>query len=291
MLIVVGQALDKNVEGALGITIADGERLFPAISVLLRRAATAATFFCLLLAGANAVWAYGIGMSVGPLFFGQVHVRHRLSRLGISSRPRRGAGAVLRQSSLFAVNDVAVQSRSLDAAVVALTASTIQAGLFSGAAKLVAPFELVSSTLATVVLPRAARSGLPAVRRGTTVLLVGAAASIAVVAPVAWFASPYITVLVLGEEYRAAAPLLAGLLTGLPFAALAAPLSALLQGIGREHFVAGAGAGFAVLTLAAVLVGALSAGAAGAVVGVVVSAALKATTLAVLIYTARSATA
>ena len=186
---------------------------------------------------------------------------------------------------------MAVQSRSLDAAVVALTASTIQAGLFSGAAKLVAPFELVSSTLATVVLPRAARSGLPAVRRGTTVLLVGAAASIAVVAPVAWFASPYITVLVLGEEYRAAAPLLAGLLTGLPFAALAAPLSALLQGIGREHFVAGAGAGFAVLTLAAVLVGALSAGAAGAVVGVVVSAALKATTLAVLIYTARSATA
>ncbi len=286
VLIVVGQALDKNVEAALGIPIADGERLFPAVSVLLRRVATAVVFFGLLLAGTDAVWAYCVGMAVGPLV-GQVHVRRRLRQLGVRSRPEVPVASVLGRSSLFAVNDVAVQSRSLDAAVVALTTSTAEAGLFSGAAKLLAPFELASSTLAVVVLPRAARSGLAAVRRGTGLLLLAAVLLLLVLAPVAWFASPLVTVLVLGEQYRDAAPLLATLVTGLPFMALASPLSAMLQGLGRERFVAVAGSTFAVLTLGAVTAGAVVAGASGAVVGVVVAAALKAVVLAARILTVR----
>lgn len=269
-LIVVGFALDKNIDAAVGIPIADGERLFPAVSVLLRRGTTAAVFFAALAVGVDPVLAYCLATAAGPVT-GQVHMRLRLRALGFG-RSRWSLSemrAVVRDSSFFAINDVGNQSRSLDVAIVGVVSSSASAGLFAAASKLLAPFALVAATLATVVLPRAARAQAATIRRGGITLGLASLVMLIAAAPVAYLAEPIIT-FVLGQDYASASPALAVLVLGLPFTAVASPLDALLQGSGRARFVAMNALVFAVLLLAGVLTGSTVAGATGAAIGVTV---------------------
>jgi O-antigen/teichoic acid export membrane protein len=274
LLLVGGCALDKNVDAAMGTLIAAGRRRAPAASVLLRRLATAGCFFGLLAADVDPLWSYCSGMLVGPLL-GQLHLRLSLAAAGLgAARGGTHWSSVLHDSTPFAVNDIAIQSRSLDVAVVGLVTSSGMSGLYAGATKLVAPFELASSTLASVVLPRAARAGTSTVRQAG-LLFAGGAALLAVLAvPAAWLVSPLI-VRLLGESYEGAGPVLTILLAGLPFLALASPLSALLQGSGNERFVAVTGFAFSLVTLAAIGVGARLDGAVGAAMGAAGAAVVK----------------
>ncbi|QFG69726.1 lipopolysaccharide biosynthesis protein [Ornithinimicrobium pratense] len=267
-LIVVGQALDKNIDAAVGVPIADGERVFPAVSVLLRRMTTAAVFFVALLGGWPAVPAYCLAAVAGPVA-GQIHMRLRLATLGLQIRVRhaKGAATVVRQSSFFAVTDIGNQSRSLDVAIVGLVSSAATGGFYAGASKLIAPFSLVASTLAAVVLPRAARSTPRTVYRVALSMGAGALVLFVLAVPLAFILSPFIT-LILGEEFASAAPALAALILGLPFVALTSPLDALLQGTGRERFVAANALVFAVILVLAIFIGAAWGGATGAAVSV-----------------------
>lgn len=273
LLLVVGTALDKNVDASMTVAIADGERLAPAISVLVRRVATAGVFFGLLLAGVDGIPAYCVGMAAGPLL-GQVHASLVLRRAGVPVRRGTGWGVVLRDALPFAVNDIAIQSRTLDVAVTAVAAGATSAGLYSAASKLVSPFELVSSTLASVVLPRATRMSHGGARRAALLLAAAAALLLLPAAVIALFAEPII-VFILGEQYALAAAPFAVLMFALPFVALTSPYSSLLQGRGRQHFIAVVSTVFAVLTIAAIAVGALTAGAVGAAVGILATTIVK----------------
>jgi O-antigen/teichoic acid export membrane protein len=277
VLLVIGTALDKNVDASLSVAIADGERLRPAVSVLLRRLTTAAVFFGLLLAGLAAIPAYCIATAAGPLL-GQVHASLTLRRAGVHVRVASSWRGVLRDSVPFAVNDIAIQSRTLDVAVTAIAAGPTAAGLYSAAAKLVAPFELVSSTLAAVVLPHATRMAHSGARRAA--LLLGAA-GLALVIPagvLAFLAGP-IVVFLLGEQYADAAVPLAILVFSLPAIGLTSPYSSLLQGRGRHRFVAITSTAFAVATIAAIALGAVLGGAIGAAVAVLAVTTAKAVVL------------
>lgn len=273
LLLVVGTALDKNVDASMTVAIADGERIAPAVSVLLRRVATAAVFFGALLAGLDGILAYCVGMAAGPLI-GQVHANIVLARAGVPIGHGTKWTRVLRDALPFAVNDIAIQSRTLDVAVTAVGAGATSAGLYSAASKLVSPFELVSSTLASVVLPRATKMTHGQARR-TTLLLSAAAASLFVpVVVIAAFAELLI-VFVLGAQYAGAAAPFAVLLFALPFVALASPCSSLLQGRGRQRFIAVLSAVFAVVTIVCIAIGAVAAGAVGAAVAVLVTSTAK----------------
>lgn len=278
MVLAVGSGLDKNIDCALALPIADGVRTGPAVSILIRRVTTAAAFFLLVLQGQDAVLAYCWATLAGPLV-GQLHLSVLLRSLGTGSRePSAPIAVVMRAAGPFAVNDIALQSRSLDTALVALVATPTTAGLYAGASKLTAPFELVSSTLASIVLPRSVhldRAGRVAL---ATKLTLAAGLLALPAALIAYFARP-IVVLVLGADYSGASTALALIILALPATALSSPLSGLLQGVGEERFVGRNAAVFALATLAGVGVGASLAGSAGAALAILCVAVLKVASL------------
>ncbi|MHA6630609.1 lipopolysaccharide biosynthesis protein [Pseudonocardia sichuanensis] len=278
-LIITAQGLDKNIDAVLAVSVADGDVRLPATSQLLRRLVTAAVFAVLVGCGFDAVAAYSLAVVCGPLA-GHVQIRAHMHRLGVAPRRRHPVGSVLRRSAMFAVNDIAIQSRALDVGLVAVCGSVTGSGLYASAAKLTSPFQLVSSTLAAVLLPRAARSTPADARRAAVKLLVGATLLVAPMLGLAALSGP-IVLAVLGEGYAASAAALAVLLVAMPYMALPAPLASLLQGVGEERSVAVNGVVFAGVILAATGVGALLAGATGAAVGVAAGSALKVITLAV----------
>ncbi|MBW0091337.1 lipopolysaccharide biosynthesis protein [Pseudonocardia sp. KRD-184] len=280
VLIVLAQALDKNIDGALAIPIADGELRFPSASALLRRVITAVTFFGLLLVGLDPLIAYGTGVALGPAA-GQIQMWRKLSSMGLRRHHGGRAGWILRSSAPFALNDVAIQSRNVDVSLVAVSAGPGVAGLYAAAAKLTAPFQLVTSTLAGVILPRAARAERGVIRRGAVVIMAGALIMMVPMAFIAWYAEPLV-VLVLGTTYAAAGPAFALLVLALPSVGAGAPLASMLQGLGQERLVAVHSAVFAVLILAAVALGSI-AGATGAAAGFAVTTVVKTASLAAIV--------
>lgn len=278
MVLAVGSGLDKNIDCALALPIADGVRRGPAVSILIRRLTTAVAFFLLVQLGHGAVSAYCWASLAGPLV-GQLHLSVLLRSLGMSSRkPSAPITVVMRAAGPFAVNDIALQSRSLDTALVALVATPTTAGLYAGASKLTAPFELVSSTLASIVLPRSVHLDR-ASRVALAIKLTLAAGLLALPAAlIAYFARP-IVVLVLGPDYSQASTALALIILALPATALSSPLSGLLQGVGEEKFVGRNATVFALGTLAGVGVGASLSGSTGAALAILCVAVLKVASL------------
>ena len=103
-------AIEKNIDCKLGVPIADGSRLIPALSVVVRRTATLLVFTALLLAGAGGVVGYCLSGLVGA-FAGMIH-------FALASRGRYHLtksdplGRVLRMSAPFFVSNVSAQSRA-----------------------------------------------------------------------------------------------------------------------------------------------------------------------------------
>ncbi|WP_217695599.1 lipopolysaccharide biosynthesis protein, partial [Pseudonocardia sp. Ae168_Ps1] len=225
-----------------------------ATSILLRRLVSCAVFLLLLVADAGpGTMLYAIGMASGAAI-GSVHIRQLLRRHGVVARRATAVVDVLRRSVPFAINDLSVQSRALDVFLVAALTSPAGAGFYSAASKLTSPFQLLSSTLAAVVLPATARADYGA-RRRLLRAVVGLTAVLTILAaPVGWFGTE-VSVLLLGDAYASAGPLVAVFVVTFPVVALATPLAALLQGMGRERFV-----GLQSLVSSVLLLGAVAAG-------------------------------
>ncbi|WP_185934829.1 lipopolysaccharide biosynthesis protein [Mycolicibacterium hodleri] len=273
-LLVIGTAFEKNADAALAVLIADGDQFNPAANVLLRRLITAASFFGLLKLGQDPVNAYCLASAFGPAL-GQAHVHVLLNRRGVDRANRASSTQILRRALPFAINDVAVQSRSLVVMIVAAVTTPVAAGLYSGAAKMIAPSELAASTLGGVILPRAAVMTARQ-QRSTALKLTALAGMIFPCAALLAAVSEPVVVFLLGEEYRAAATSFAVLSLTLPLLVLSSPMAALLQGMHHERLLSRGSIAFAVGLLVAVLVGAVLGGATGAAFGVLAATGLKA---------------
>ncbi|ALE72513.1 hypothetical protein AD006_11865 [Pseudonocardia sp. EC080610-09] len=253
-LLVIAQGLEKYCETRLAVVIAADLATAVATSILLRRLVSCAVFLLLLVADAGpGTMLYAIGMASGAAI-GSVHIRQLLRRHGVVARRATAVVDVLRRSVPFAINDLSVQSRALDVFLVAALTSPAGAGFYSAASKLTSPFQLLSSTLAAVVLPATARADYGA-RRRLLRAVVGLTAVLTILAaPVGWFGTE-VSVLLLGDAYASAGPLVAVFVVTFPVVALATPLAALLQGMGRERFV-----GLQSLVSSVLLLGAVAAG-------------------------------
>jgi O-antigen/teichoic acid export membrane protein len=275
-LLVVGTAFDKNTDAVLAVMIADGERLAPALNVLVRRVLTAGIFFGWLAGGGDPTVSYCVASAVGPAV-GQLHASMRL-RDRIEGRSRSPSKDVMRRSLPFGVNDVAIQSKTLDVVIVAAVTNPFTAGLYSAAAKLIAPSELAASTLAGVILPRASRMSASQQRSAALKLTCAALVMFPVVAVLARYAES-IMVFLLGVEFRSAAPAFAVLGFTLPLLLLNSPVAALLQGMRREGLVALNSLVFALLLPVGVSIGAVVADSTGAAAGLLAVTATKSASL------------
>jgi O-antigen/teichoic acid export membrane protein len=274
-VIGVSLALERNVDTLLGVPIADGDSLTPAVSMLLRRSVSLVVLVGALSAHLDPLWSYGAGLLLGALA-AQLHVR-RVIDLD-ETTGRISMRVLMREAWPFLVSNVTAQARTLDTAVVAAAMSASAAGLYSAASKLVQPLLLIPQTIGAVVTPHAARLEPRAARRLGVKLVVVFTAALVPIVPLMVFAERLI-VLVLTDKYAGAGPALAFSLAGLPFMSLSASLGALLQGQGAERYVAVNGTVFALLMFPAILVGAATAGIGGAAAGLALSYLLRSAVL------------
>ena len=277
LLIGASLALERNVDTVLGVPVADGDALAPAVSMVLRRTITLAVLVPGLALGLDPVWSYTGGLLAGALA-AQLHVRRVVRRLpGRASAV--GTSTLLRRSWPYLVSNLTGQVRTLDTTLVAIALTPAAAGLYAAAAKLVQPLLLVPQTIAAVITPHATRLDPAAARRLGLRLVLAFAACLVLGIPIMVWAEE-IVVLVMGEQYAGGGPVLAWCLAGLPFIAMSASLGALLQGQGRARMVAVNGLVFAVVLVVVVLGGALIGGVVGAAGGLSGTYLLRATVLA-----------
>ncbi|WP_227496992.1 oligosaccharide flippase family protein [Planctomonas psychrotolerans] len=261
-LLVLGlsMALEKNVDTALAVSIARGNKTTPAVSILVRRALTLGLLAALYAAGTDPILAYAYATLASSLV-GQFLARRALADDYRYTGQR--TPSLWRAAFPFLLANLTASSRNLDILIVTTTSGSQMAGLYAAAQRLTSPFMLIPSTIATLVLPagakgtprRAARIAwkLTGIHLGLLALLMG----------VAVFADPLVRLL-LGTDFAASAPILAWTLAAFPFIALASPLGGLLQSQGHERVVATNGIVFSIVLIVALIIGSLLFGGVGA---------------------------
>lgn len=133
------------------------------------------------------------------------------------------------------LNGLAMQTRTLDVVLMATLAPAAQSGYYAVGARVTGPLQLVASSLAMVIAPRAATSQ----RRDALVrFIVVVSLLLALLYALIALLAPLLVDVVLGEAYSSSAPVLQVLLAGLPFAAFSSMLSAALQGWSLDRPVA-----------------------------------------------------
>jgi O-antigen/teichoic acid export membrane protein len=268
-LLLVSLVLERNVETSLSVFFADGNRRTPAISIIGRRLIGIGVFSALLATGVEGVLAYCIGQLCGNVF-AQVQKSVALRPVYAVSHEVARVREVMLAAWPFWLSSVLNQVRVLDTAIVGASLSTVAAGLYSAAQRIVGPLMLIPTSLAQVVMPHATRqSGRDAARTAYKITAIVLLTYVPLV-PIIVFSSEAMKFL-FGDPYEAAGPILAWSMAGLPFLALANPLTAILQGHSYEKFIAANAGVFACLMLAAMVGGALQFGAIGvaAAIGVV----------------------
>lgn len=278
--LILSVAIDRCVEYRLSVPIAADSKTVPSSSILLRRGVQFLAFVGFVVAGVDALWAYALAQLSGALIGylqSTVFLRSRVVKVG-SRLPWR---TVLRNSYAFFVNSVTAQISTLDTFLVSIFSGAHSAGLYAAASRVTAPLILIPGTLASSVLPPAARATASQARRIGVRLTLLLPAILLIAGPIGYFVAEPLCQLLYGVEYRPAGLTLTVLFIGIPFAVLAAALGAILQAQGEEQFVAKVGVGFAIAFVSAIAVGGHLYGSVGAAAGGCTAMALNCVPLVV----------
>lgn len=278
--LILSVAIDRCVEYRLSVPIAAESKAVPASSILLRRGVQFIVFIGFVLGGVAALWAYGLAQLTGALV-GYLQSTYFLRSRVVKVRTRLPWRTVLKNSYAFFVNSVTAQVFTLDTFLVSVFSGTHSAGLYAAASRVTSPLILIPGTLASTVLPPAARATASQARRVAVRLTLLLPAILLVAGPIGYFVAEPLCRLLYGDEYRAAGLTLTVLFIGIPFAVLAAALGAILQAQGEEQFVAKVGVGFAVAFVSGIGVGGSLYGSVGAAVGGCAAMALNCVPLVV----------
>lgn len=264
--LILSVAIDRCVEYRLSVPIAAESKAVPASSILLRRGVQFIMFVGFVLGGVDALWAYALAQLIGALV-GYLQSTYFLRTRVVKVTSRLPWRTVLKNSYAFFVTGVTAQISTLDTFLVSVFSGAHSAGLYAAASRVTSPLILIPGTLASTVLPPAARATASQARRVAVRLIVLVPAILLVAGPVGYFVAEPLCQLLYGAEYRPAGLTLTVLFIGIPFAVLAAALGAILQAQGEEQFVAKVGVAFAIAFVTAIGVGGHLYGSVGAAVG------------------------
>jgi len=261
--LAVWAAAERNADVWLGVTLADGDAFVNTANLVARRfsallvffvASVATSFSPLFLFSASVA-----GTALASSFFAHRYVTPRLP-LRASSPLKHLIG----RSWPFWTTSVATQARNFDTVLTAAFAGVSEAGFYAAASRLTGPLRLFATSLATVLLPAAARQKASDARQLRKVIFMVTLASAAVYGVLA-LCSPFAVPIVLGEAYTGATLPIMISLGGLVFASATALLDSVLQGLGRERLAAHASVTMTVVSLLGIAIGASLFGAVGAV--------------------------
>ena len=278
--LILSVAVDRCVEYRLSVPIAAESKAVPASSILLRRGVQFIVFVGFVIAGVAALWAYALAQLLGALV-GYLQSTYFLRTRVVKVESRLPWRTVLKNSYAFFVNSVTAQISTLDTFLVSVFSGAHSAGLYAAASRVTSPLILIPGTLASTVLPPAARATASQARRVGVRLILLVPAILLLAGPVGYFVAEPLCQLLYGPEYRPAGLTLTVLFIGIPFAVLAAALGAILQAQGGEQFVAKVGVGFAVVFVSAIGVGGHLYGSVGAAIGGCTAMALNCVPLVV----------
>ncbi|MCP9274277.1 oligosaccharide flippase family protein [Mycolicibacterium arenosum] len=278
--LILSVAVDRCVEYRLSVPIAAESKAVPASSILLRRGVQFIVFVGFVIAGVAALWAYALAQLLGALV-GYLQSTYFLRTRVVKVENRLPWRTVLKNSYAFFVNSVTAQISTLDTFLVSVFSGAHSAGLYAAASRVTSPLILIPGTLASTVLPPAARATASQARRVGVRLILLVPAILLLAGPVGYFVAEPLCQLLYGPEYRPAGLTLTVLFIGIPFAVLAAALGAILQAQGGEQFVAKVGVGFAVVFVSAIGVGGHLYGSVGAAIGGCTAMALNCVPLVV----------
>lgn len=264
--LILSVAVDRCVEYRLSVPIAADSKAVPASSILLRRGVQFVAFVGFVLAGMDPLWAYALAQLSGALV-GYVQSTYFLRSRVVRVATRLPLRTVLKNSYAFFLNSVTAQISTLDTFLVSIFSGAHSAGLYAAASRVTAPLILIPGTLASSVLPPAARATGSEARRIAVRLTLLLPVVLAIAAVGGYFVAEPLCQLLYGVEYRPAGLTLTVLFIGIPFAILAAAIGAILQAQGEEQFVAKVGVGFAIVFVSAIGVGGHLYGSVGAAIG------------------------
>ncbi|WP_062521725.1 lipopolysaccharide biosynthesis protein [Demequina silvatica] len=278
-VLAVAAFLEKNTETLTYVRIAQGDKVIPAVSILLRRLGNLAlTPLLYFVFGVPAALAYALGYAIACAV-AQVHARRPVHR-SIPAGELEGTWAVLRHSLRIMVELAAGGARTLDTAVVGFVAGGAAAGAYAAGTRLANPFVIVAGTLSNVLMPHVSLADHAASRKIARRLALATVVLGAVVIPVAWLISPLLPWL-LGSGYEESQQVFAWALPAIFFVGMSTAFAGYLQALGRSGFVAVAAGVNAPVLLGAVALGASLGGAAGAALGLCASSALYVVVLGV----------
>lgn len=274
-VLILSVAVDRCVEYRLSVPIAANSKAIPASSILLRRGIQFVAFVAMVFSpvaallpggGVGALWAYSLAQLFGA-FVGYLQSTLFLRKMVTKVSKRVPLRDVFTRAFAFFVNSVTAQISTLDTFLVSMFAGVHNAGLYAAASRVTSPLILIPGTLASTVLPPAARATPQQARSIGVKLTVALPIALVVCAPVGFLIAGPLCALLYGEAYREAGHALAVLFLGIPFAILAAALGAILQAQGSEQYVAGVGVAFALCFITAIGIGGSMYGAVGAAIG------------------------
>jgi O-antigen/teichoic acid export membrane protein len=263
--LAIWAAAERSADTWLGVVLADGDARVNTVNLVVRRVVALVVFLLLSrLAPVDPIFAFSIAVAVsatGSLAFAYRYVARRLAPTDGSTFKE-----LVSRSYPYWINSVAAQSQNLDTAITSGIAGPLQAGFYATSARLTNPLRILPASLASVLLPVAARRDSRNLR-GLFIVVATSSGLFVVMYSLLFLAVPALVPFALGSAYLGAVVPLQITSIGLIFAAGSALLAALLQGLGRKHFVAVVSVISAAACLVGVAAGAYSWGATGAAVG------------------------
>jgi O-antigen/teichoic acid export membrane protein len=258
-------AAERNADAWLGVALADGDSWINVMNLVLRRVLSLGTFLGLSTwTDTPPMLAIALAFAVAAAlswFFAHAYVSKRLVPSSRHTMPQ-----LVSRSYPYWINSVSSQIQNLDVALTSAFAGPAQAGLYAAAARLTNPLRILPNSLATILLPAASK------RTSSTIatlckLVAGATAVFGLFYGALIFAMPWAVPVFLGDDYSGATFALQVTCGGLVFASGSSLASTLLFGIGLKHYVANIAVVTTFACLAGVIMGSITAGAAGAAIG------------------------
>jgi len=260
---------ERQADTWLGIPLADGDARVNTVNLVLRRAAALAVYGILVAVGTAPVLAFSIALAAASVA-SSIAVRRYVSSLVAVRRVEFDRKHIFRVARPYWVNSLGTQARNLDAAIVSAVAGPLQAGFYGVASRTTGPMRILSTSLATVILPAASRADPRQIRR-LGLMTCGVCLGLSILYAAVIFVAPWLVLTFLGNAYSGAVQPIQVAIGGLVFAAGASLFGSILQGVGKQVFVAKAAVGTTILCLVGTSAGAIQFGATGAAVGLAAS--------------------
>lgn len=273
--------LERQCDVRLTIAMADGEVWKNSITLLTRRIITLFLLLALMQTEINSIASFGLASLVGAIVsFGLSHKFVVLEKHKDWAKWCHVTG-IFSVSKFFWANSLGAQFRNLDVIVVAILATPTVAGYYGAIARSLNPLLLLSTSVATVLLPIAVKSRSMHSKSlyGSIAVVLGFVCMLYVILA---FNSGKVVELAFGPSFEPATTGFQIVLLGLCFASASSIQTSLLQASGRERIAGHVSVCTAIMALIGVAGGVFLGGITGAAAGLASSFALQCIFLCIL---------